>query len=301
MKNSVKASVLVLAFVLTIALSPSSLAQSFKKVGVKGGAKMTQIASGGRSVWALATNGQPYIYQNNQFVLANTRSLTQIALGGGNLRQADAVWAVDSATNIYRASKSGTSWVFKQVPGNLDFIAVGIGYNDNCHPYEVWGLNPSAEIWRYDFCVKNWSQIPGSLGWMVVSGSDVWGINGNGTLYYFDYALGSFQQAMGGGALFAVGPQSVWVFDHSGITPDAVYQVTPSGNIALAVQSLSQIQAGGDGLRGIDLSGQVFELRYAAERSVQIPGIVLASIGVGSGGGVWGMDFTGQVFAFSTP
>ena len=28
---------------------------------------------------------------------------------------------------------------------------------------------------------------------------------------------------------------------------------------------------------------------------------VIASISVGSGGGVWGIDSTGQVYAFSTP
>ena len=100
MKNqTVRISIVVLVSVLTIALSASALAQSFKQIPVKGGAKMMQIASGGRSVWALATNGQPYIYQNNQFVLANTRSLSQIAVGGGNVRQADTVWALDSASH----------------------------------------------------------------------------------------------------------------------------------------------------------------------------------------------------------
>ena len=300
MKNrTVRASVVVLALVLTIVLSPSARAQSFSKVIVQGKAKMKQISSGGASVWGLGTNGHAYVFKTTKFLQVSTISLTQIAVGGGNQRQPDTVWALDSTGGIYNVVKSGTTYVFNQMPGILDFIAVGIGYQDSCHPYEVWGLNPSAQIYRFDFCLNNWDQIAGTLETIAVSGGDVWGMNGDGTVFSFDYTTQSFQSIYHGTYL-AAAPQSVWVFNHD-VPSDYVHQFTPSGGTAVSViLSLTQIQAGGDGVWGINSSGQVFALRYAATEFVQIPGILLASISVGSGGGVWGIDSTGQVFAFST-
>src|SRR6266481_3943058 len=178
MKVLAKSFVKMLALVLGIACTQSAPAQTFKHVTVKGGVPLVQIAAGGASVWARASNGNPYIFKSNKFVLANSISLTQIAVGGGNSRQPDEVWGLDSAGSIYRATKSGTSWIFNQVPGILDFIVVGIGYADTCHPYEAWGLNPSAAIFRFNYCSGSWEQIPGTLQTMAVGGGEVWGLNG---------------------------------------------------------------------------------------------------------------------------
>jgi hypothetical protein len=295
--RTVRVSVVVLAFVLAIALSPSARAQSFTKVSVQGNAKMKQVASGGMSVWALATNGHPYIYKNGKFVLTNTISLAQIAVGGGNLRQPDTVWGLDSANNIYRASKSGTSWVFTQMPGSLDFIAVGIGYQDPCHPYEVWGLNLDANIYRYNFCIQNWDYVPGTLATLAVGGGNVAGFNGNLDVYWFDYPSMSFMQLHARATAVAVGPDGVWVF----LNQQLLDIISPSQFSALSsLPLLTQIQAGGNGVWGIDASGLVYLLRLGGYDLVQIPNILLASISVGSGGGVWGIDPSGQVFAFST-
>ncbi|MBZ5723260.1 MAG: AMP-binding protein, partial [Acidobacteriia bacterium] len=154
---------------------------------------MKQISSGGASVWGLGTNGHAYVFKTTKFLQVSTISLTQIAVGGGNQRQPDTVWALDSTGGIYNVVKSGTTYVFNQMPGILDFIAVGIGYQDSCHPYEVWGLNPSAQIYRFDFCLNNWDQIAGTLETIAVSGGDVWGMNGDGTVFSFDYTTQSFQ------------------------------------------------------------------------------------------------------------
>jgi len=105
-----------------------------RKVRVAGSAPIVQVASGGVSVWALASNGNPYVLKGKSFALANNISLSQIAVGGGNASQADEVWALNSSGSIYRAHKSGTSWVFSQVAGFLDGIVVGPGYQDTCHP-----------------------------------------------------------------------------------------------------------------------------------------------------------------------
>ena len=211
MKNQIaKSLVKMLALVLGIACAQPAPAQTFKRAKVQGGAALVQVSSGGASVWALASNGNPYIFKNKQFVLANTISLTHIAVGGGNTFQADAVWGLNSSGNVYRAHLSGSTWVFSQVPGVLDFIAVGAGYNDNCHPYEVWGLNTSAQIFRYNFCVKNWDQIGGTVGSLAVGGGDIWGINGNGEVYRFNFSTLLFDQIPGTLSQVTVGTNSAW-------------------------------------------------------------------------------------------
>jgi Tectonin domain len=73
---------------------------------------------------------------------------------------------------------------------------VGIGYQDNCHPYEVWGLNPGANIYRYNFCGQNFEQVAGTLGTLSVGGGDIWGINGNGNIFAFNFATLGFDQAL---------------------------------------------------------------------------------------------------------
>jgi hypothetical protein len=294
----------ILALALSIACTQSASAQHFKRVSVTGGAPLVQIAAGGMSVWARASNGKPYILNSNKFVLANSISLTQIAVGGGNTVKRDTVWGLDSSGLIYRATPSGTSWVFSQVPGVLDFIAVDIGYQDNCHPYEVWGLNPSAQIYRYNFCGKSFEQVAGTLGSLAVGGGDVWGINGNGQVYRYDFAALSFFQVP---TLFvmtqiAVGPNGAWGID----ILSRVWQLfNNGGQHPLPVgQGLTQIRAGGNGVWGIiESSQQIFRvdsLGTTLTSLVPVPG-ALVSISVGSGGGVWGLDSFGKAYVFTTP
>src|ERR1700704_6419618 len=125
MKNqSAKSLAIILALVVGIACTQFAPAQTFKKVKVNRNTPIVQVASGGASAWALASNGNPYTFNGKNFVLANSISLSQIAVGGGNATQADAVWALNSSGNIYRATKNASIWSFSQVPGVLDTIAV---------------------------------------------------------------------------------------------------------------------------------------------------------------------------------
>jgi hypothetical protein len=102
MKTKIGRSFAVLLTVLSgIAGSRFASAQSFKPVKIQGGLALTQITAGGASVWALASNGHPYLFTDRQFVLASSAvSLSQISAGGGSIRQADMVWALDSSGNI---------------------------------------------------------------------------------------------------------------------------------------------------------------------------------------------------------
>jgi hypothetical protein len=298
MKSQVaKSLVKVLALALGMACMQSASAQHFKHVSVTGGASLAQIASGGASVWALASNGKPYVLNAGTFVLANNITLTQIAVGGGNTLQKDTVWGLNSSGSIYKATKSGTSWVFSHIPGVLDFIAVGLGYQDSCHPYEVWGLNPAAQIYRYNFCIKNWDQVAGTLQTLAVSGGDIWGLNGNGDAYRFNFITLGFDPLSSGnqyveiaaspnGGAWALSSVAVWiVFDE--------IKIQGSGSVI-------RIQAGGDGLWGIGSVQQIFRYEPSTFSFVQIPG-ALVSISVGSGGGVWGIDSFGKAYGFVTP
>lgn len=298
MKNqSGKFLVQVLALALGIACTQSSPAQTFKKVKVAGSVPIVQVASGGASVWALASNGNPYVLRGKSFALANTISLSQIAVGGGNAAQADEVWALNSSGSIFRAHKSGTSWVFSQIPGSLDLVAVGPGYQDSCHPYEVWGLNPSAQIFRYNYCSNNFDQMPGILCDIHVGGGgEVWGADCGPDVFEFDFSTGVFVQF----------PTPFASFPILAIVPSGRLWALDTGNGRIWVQGttqydyvsccFSQIQAGGNGVWA--LNGNSVYHFYGG--LVQIPGS-LVSISVGTGGGVWGIDSSHQVFAFSMP
>jgi hypothetical protein len=301
MKNQKENSlVIMVALALGIACMQLAPAQTFKQVTVNGKAPLVQVASGGASVWALASNGKPYIFNGETFVLANNISLTQIAVGGGSAAQADEVWGLNSSGSIYRASKSGGSWVFSQVPGVLDFIAVGIGYQDNCHPYEIWGLNPAASIYRYSFCSKNWDQVPGTLQTLAVGGGDIWGVNGGDSLFRFDFKLLGFDQVLiinnNPVSQIAVSPTDIWTVT-GGSVFDALFLY---GGPVDAPEVMTQIQAGGNGLWGIGLSKALYRLDPSVYAFIQIPG-ALASISVGSGGGVWGINQSGKPYVFTTP
>jgi hypothetical protein len=303
MKNqTAKSLALILALVLGMACVQSAPAQTFKKVKVAGNAPVVQVASGGASVWALASNGNPYRFNGKTFMLANTISLSQIAVGGGNAAQADAVWGLNSSGSIFRASKSGTSWIFSQVPGVLDLIEVGLGYQGPCHPYEVWGLNASSQIYRYNFCGNIFEQVPGILCDLKVGGGDIWGAQCGPNVFRFNFVTGVFDPVsdpFGSFPALTVGPNGVWAID-SGDSNDYQYDDFSGTFFVLSLGFLTQMQAGGNGVWGLDPSGHIFRLEPSTLNFVQIGGS-LVSISVGTGGGVWGINSSHQVFAFSTP
>ena len=291
--------VVMLAVALGSACVQSAPAQSFKKVNVSGNAPLVQVASGGASVWALASNGNPYILRGNSFALANTISLSQIAVGGGSSAQPDAVWALNSSGNIFRASRSGSTWTFSQVPGALDLIEVGPGYQDHCHPYEVWGLNPGAQIYRYNFCGNNFDPVTGLLCDIHVGGGDIWGAECGPKVYRFDFSTGVFDpitDPFGSFPALTVGPNGVWALSNS---IPYVFDLFFNTFTPIAGGPLTQIQAGGNGVWGIR-SQFIFRLENGSFEWIgPTPGLV--SISVGSGGGVWGLDSFGKAYAFSTP
>ena len=302
MKNqSAKSLAIILALVLGMACTQFAPAQTFKQVKVNGKPAIVQVASGGTSAWALASTGKPYVFNGKVFTLANTISLSQIAVGGGNAAQADAVWALNSSGNIYRATKNGSTWTFSQVPGVLDTIAVGPGYRDNCHPYEVWGLNTGSQIYRYNYCTSQFDQLSGFLCDIHVGGGDIWGAECGPNVYRFNFSTGVFDQVFDQFSAFpqlTVGSNGdVWATD----TSDSIvykYDDAFQGFVSFGC-CVTQIQAG-NGVWALDGSN-IYRWEPSALKFGQVFGASLVSVSVGSGGGVWGINSSHQVFAFSTP
>jgi hypothetical protein len=299
--GKVKTTVLIFTLALGIACALSASAQTFKKVKVAKNAPVVQVASGGNSVWALASNGNPYIFNGKSFVLANAISLIQIAVGGGSAAQADAVWALNSSGNVYRASKNGSAWTFSQVPGALSLIEVGLGYQDSCHPYEVWGLNTSSAIFRYNFCRSTFDQIPGRLCELSVGAGDIWGAQCGPNVYRFNFFTGDFDQVADPFRAIpqlAVGPNGdVWATDTGSGT---YYKYDVSAGFQLFGCCANQIEAGGNGVWFLG-GTEIFHYDPSVPRFEEFFGASPVSLSVGSGGGVWGVDSSHQVFAFSTP
>jgi hypothetical protein len=291
--------VVMLALALAITCVQSAPAQTFKTVKVAGKAPIVQVVPGGASVWALNSNGKPYIFNGKSFVLATNISLSQIAVGGGNAAQADAVWGLNSSGSIYRASGSGKSWTFSPVSGSLDVIEVGPGYQDSCHPYEVWGLNTSSQIFRYNFCGNNFDQVSGILCEIQVGGGDIWGAQCGPQVFRFNFSTLAFDQVsnpFGYIPALTIGPNGVWALD-TGYSE--VYQYDDFlGFKNIGCCSFTQIQAGGNGVWALS-GGSIYRLEPSTLDFVQVPGSLI-SISTGNSG-VWGINSSHEVLAFSTP
>jgi len=289
----------VLALVLGLACTQSALAQTFKKVKVAKNAPVSQVAAGGASIWALA-NGSAYRFNGKSFVIVGGPSLTQIAVGGGNATQADEVWGLNSHGSIFRATKNGSIWNFLQVTGLLDLIQVGPGYRDSCHPYEVWGLNTASQIYRYNYCSSQFDQEPGFLCDLHVGGGDIWGAECGPNVYRFNFTTGVFDPITNQFSAFpqlTVGSNGdVWATDTS---DSLVYKYDDGAQGFMSFGCcVTQIQAG-NGTWILD--GQnIYSWEPSALKFGQVFG-QLTSISVGSGGGVWGINSSHQVYEFTMP
>jgi hypothetical protein len=299
-----KINVAILFLVLGIACMQSASAESFKQVNVSGNVPIVQVSSGGSSVWALAENGHPYIYNGKSFVQANKIALESIAVGGGNVAQPDAVWGLSSSGNIYQASKSGSTWTFSQVPGSLISIRVGPGFHDTCHAYEVWGIDESLLIYRYDYCSNTWEQQPEpeSLCDVQIGGDDVWAASCGPRFYQFDFPAGVFNPVsspFNGFPLLAASTTGLWAIDGNTLE---IYQYDVFTGFEEIISCCSTvISAGGNGVWVISGSSILrIDPNTTYYTQLSVPGTP-SSISVGTGGGVWVLNTSHQVFAFSTP
>ncbi len=162
---------------------------------------LTQVVAGRAEVWGINSPHKVYRYNapNAKFVqVAGT--LTHVAVGGGSLLQSDAVWGISSS-----------------VSGVLTQITVGDSYTDNCHPYEVLGLNGGG-VYRYNYCTAVFDNIPfsGSMTRISTGGGDVWGLNSAADIFQYNFQTQQWIQIGGTLQQIPVGVNDVWGLDGSG-------------------------------------------------------------------------------------
>jgi len=163
-------------------------------------------------------------------------NIQNIAVGGGTVLQPDEVWGLDNDTNdVYRFNFSKNAFV--KVPGiSLFQITVGEGYEDKCHPYEVWGnWGPNVAVpavYRYNYCTSKFDAIPlpapsGTplpLTQIAVGGEgNVWGVVVDSQLGTF--GTGLFIYAGGWGGPVGLDANSGWMpsFQPIAVTTMNVY------------------------------------------------------------------------------
>jgi Tectonin domain len=247
------------------------------------------------NVWRLNT-------AKTAFVKIAGASLEKIRVGGGTVEQLDEVWGLDNvekSPNVYRFNY--TTKAFDRIPGAiLSEITVGPGYQDNCHPYEVWGFNASEQIFRYDYCKSKFTQIPGSLIRIATGGGDVWGLNSDVQTFHYSFSGQAFVQVPGiSPNEILVGVNDVW-----GLTGfDEIYRYdSNSGMFNQVSGTLQQIAVGGDGVWGINLSGDIVRFDPSSESFLAISGASgVGNIAVGSGAGVFVTNSGSQVLTFVRP
>jgi hypothetical protein len=165
--------------------------------------KLTQISAHGDAIWGINASQDVYQYDfTSQTFKQVPGKLVQIsvdAIPG----QTPAVVGIDANQNIYFSN--GTQFV--QIPGQLTQIAVGGAGT------EVWGINASQQIYRFNFDNNTFVQVPGSLKMISVGGPvghvGVWGLNAANNVFEFVEGTG-FVQIPGQLTQIAVFGDNVW-------------------------------------------------------------------------------------------
>ena len=278
-------------------------AQHFEQI--KG--TFVSVAAGRNEVFAIDTKGLPWRYNPTSQAFTKVKGTTpfsQIAIGGGTVSQLDEVWGVTGLGFVFRFNYSTKT--FDQIPDAvLSQIAVGVGYEDQCHAYEVWGINSSQDVFRFDYCALQFHQSPGSSLTQIASGgSDVWGLDADNDVFHYSFAQEEF---VGAGhccmtlTQIAVGVNDAWAIDSPANSAPQAVRYDPNNTDWFPIGNASQVAAGGDGvwiLNGSD--NNVYRFDSSAEGLVNVPGS-LTSIAVGSRAGVWGINSSNQVFTFVRP
>jgi hypothetical protein len=143
----------------------------------------------------------------------------------------------------------------------FDNIAATVGFtNISVGGGEVWALNTSHQIFRFDPSSTSFVQMPGFLTSIAVGADGVWGLYGN-TIYEFNPAIQNWDWVPG---------------------------------------SLAAISAGGDGFWGINSNRQIYRYQASTRSFVLVPNDLSTQISVGAGAGVWAEESsTGNVMTYA--
>lgn len=287
--------------VLGVCVASASLtpAQSMVQIGPSN-ADPIQLAVGSNVVYEPTFTNYPlfqYGPLDHNFVPSSSPAFIRaMGVGGGNLFQADEKWILDNGTppTVWRFDPPTQKWQSIITDKRSLDIAVGPGYGDTCHPYEVWmPLLDPTQGWfaeRFNYCTKAFVPIPsipsiGSPWKVVVGGGEVWGVNIVDRVFRFNAATGQWQLMPGSLAQLAVGVDGVWGIDSWG----NIFEFNPVSQTFDSISGqLMVIAAGGNGVWGVNFTNQVYRYEASTRSFVQVFGAQLATIVVGTGGGVWG-------------
>jgi hypothetical protein len=306
------------------AVVPAS-AQHFQQIP----GSLVNVSAGANEVWGymctkvfcLESDVYTFDSSTKKFIKAPKPpvGLGGIAVGGGTLMQPDEVWALDVQNNVYQYNHSKKKFNQVQVPsGGLFQIAVGPGYEDNCHPYEVWGIwGPNVEnpgTFRYNYCTLQFDSISNpsgvSFSQIATGGGDVWAVSSTsvGGLNVWNYLPSYGGWFPGGFALsgftgnfsqVTVGVNDVWgIFSLNGSDCIIPWAATGGPGVEFCF-SVTEVAAGGDGMW---ILSNNTALRYDFQQSGFVPSLAtVVQIAVGSGAGVWAVDSSNNVYAFVRP
>jgi len=140
------------------------------------------------------------------------------------------------------------------VSTNPSFIATGGG--------EVWGINSSNQVFRFNPATNSFVQMPGTLSQIAVGVNGVWGLNAAGAVFEFNPVTQVFDRLTG---------------------------------------TLTKIVAPGNGVWGINSANQVVRYEASTRTFFAIASAGMTNLAVGTGAGVWAIDTAGNLQAFVTP
>lgn len=193
--------------------------------------------------------------------------------------QRTALSAADIAT-----ARTMAGWT--RIPGALKQVSVGFGG-------EVWGVNSSDMIYRYNGN-NTWTQIAGRLKHVSVGQNGVvWGVNSSDNIYRYN-GNNTWTQISGALKQIEVGAGGeVWGVNSG----DYIYRYNGNNTWTRIAGRLKYVSVGQNGVVwGVNSSDNIY--RYNGNNTwTQIPG-ALKQIEVGSGGQVWGVNSGDYIYRF---
>lgn len=172
---------------------------------------------------------------------------------------------------------------------------------------EVWGLNASHEVYRFNGTNSQFVQVAGQLNQVAVGGGSllqtdaVWGINASSEVFQYNFTTKAFVQVPGELTQIVVGAgdnDNCHAYEVWGI--NANQQVFRYNYCTLAWVNipgfLTRISTGGSDVWGINVNSQIFQYTFASGKWVQIAG-TLQQIAVGVND-VWGLDKSGFAYHY---
>jgi hypothetical protein len=214
---------------------------------------LSQISADGLLVCGINTSSDVFCTEGTGFNFVQLPGkLTQISAHG------NAIWGINASHDVYQFDFS--SQTFKQVPGKLMQIAVDAIPGVN--PAAAVGISADQNIYLYDG--TQFVQIPGQLTQIAVGGAgmEVWGINASQQVYRFNSDNNTFVQVPGSLKMISVGGPvghvGVWGLNAA----NNVFEFVEGTGFVQIPGQLTQIAIFGDNVWGINSNQDVFRFGF---------------------------------------